>query len=107
MASDVHVANALIAFAKEVRRNSRTEPGPTTLPSPEQGDTRRQRLNQLATEAEGLASSPREATYQSFERILRQVEELCGAPGGEVIIAVASAFMQRPYISTIKIPARA
>jgi hypothetical protein len=44
--------------------------------SPEQADIRRQRLGQLAADAEGLASKPRDATYQGFERILKQVEEL-------------------------------
>jgi hypothetical protein len=70
------------------------------LLSPEQSQVRRQRLEQLATEAEQLASNPRKATYQSFERILKQVEELDAAPEREVVIAVASAFMQRPYVSS-------
>jgi hypothetical protein len=70
------------------------------LLSPEQSQVRRQRLEQLATEAEQLASNPRKATYQSFERILKQVEELDATPEREVVIAVASAFMQRPYASS-------
>jgi hypothetical protein len=104
MASDFHVANALIDFANDIRRNSQSENGPATLLAPEQADTRRQRLGQLAADAEGLASKPRDATYQGFERILKQVEELGAPPDREIIIAVASAFMQRPYISRAKVP---
>jgi hypothetical protein len=104
MASDVHVATALTAFAKDVRRTSRSDSGLTARLSPEQAAIRRERLDQLAAEAERLASNPREATYQGFERIWKQVEGLGAPPGREIIIAVASAFMQRPYVSTIKGP---
>jgi hypothetical protein len=97
MASDNHVATALTAFANEVRRNSRFEPGETTLLTPEQADIRLRRLEELATEAEALAANPRAATYQGFERILNQVRELGAAPSGEIVIGVASAFMQRPH----------
>ncbi len=100
MSSDGHVASSLNTFAKDIRRNFRTEPGRAMLLSPEQSQVRRQRLEQLATETEQLASNPRKATYQSFERILKQVEELNAAPEREVVIAVASAFMQRPYVSS-------
>jgi hypothetical protein len=97
MASDNDVAAALTAFAHEVRRSSRLEPGATPLLTPEQADIRCRRLEELAVEAEALAANPRAATYQSFERILNKVRELGAAPPGEIIIGVASAFMQRPH----------
>ena len=98
MSSDGHVAAALHAFAKDIRRKA--EPGRAMLLSQElNGEVRQQNLEQLAAQAEGLAANPRKATYQGFERILKQVEEL-GAPAErEIVIAVASAFMQRPYVS--------
>ncbi|MBV8963987.1 MAG: hypothetical protein JOY67_06120 [Hyphomicrobiales bacterium] len=98
MSSDGHVATALNAFAKNIRRNSRVENRPPLL-SPHQGEVRQQRLEELAAQAEGLASNPRKATYQRFESILKQVEELGASTEREIIIAVASAFMQRPYVS--------
>jgi hypothetical protein len=97
MSSDGHVAAALHAFAKDIRRKA--EPGRSILLSQVKGEARQQNLEQLAAQAEGLAANPRKATYQGFERILKQVEEL-GAPAErEIVIAVASAFMQRPYVS--------
>lgn len=56
------------------------KPGPTTRLSPDQVKVRRQRLDQLAAEAEELASNPREATYQSFERILKQAVKAGTSP---------------------------
>jgi hypothetical protein len=99
MASDDQVAAALNVFAKDVRRISRNDPGPTVRLSPAQEGVRRQRLEQLAVEVETLATDPRSATYQSFERILKQVEELGASPTRETIISVASAFLQRTYVS--------
>ncbi|MBV8447873.1 MAG: hypothetical protein JO357_09120 [Hyphomicrobiales bacterium] len=98
MSSDGHVATALNAFAKNIRRSSRAESRPPLL-SEQQGEVRQQRLEELAAEVDGLASNPRKATYQGFESILKQVEELGAPPEREIIIAVASAFMQRPYVS--------
>jgi hypothetical protein len=97
MSSDGHVAAALYAFAKDIRRKA--EPGRgVQLPQAKEG-FRQENLEQLATQAEGLAANPRKATYQRFERILKQAEEL-GAPAErDIVIAVASAFMQRPYVS--------
>jgi hypothetical protein len=97
MSSDGHVAAALYAFAKDIRRKA--DPGRTAPASQRNGEFRQQNLEQLAAQAEGLAANPRKATYQAFERILKQAEEL-GAPAErDIVIAVASAFMQRPYIS--------
>jgi hypothetical protein len=100
MSSDGHVAAALHAFAKDIRRKA--EPGRAMLLSQVKqvnGEVRQQNLEQLAAQAEELAANPRKATYQGFEHILKQVEEL-GAPAErEIVIAVASAFMQRPYVS--------
>jgi hypothetical protein len=97
MSSDGHVAAALYAFAKDIRRKA--DPGRATPSSQRNGEFRQQNLEQLAAQAEGLAANPRKATYQGFERILKQAEEL-GAPAErDVVIAVASAFMQRPYVS--------
>ncbi|MBV9568178.1 MAG: hypothetical protein JO172_08580 [Hyphomicrobiales bacterium] len=98
MSSDGHVATALNAFAKNIRRNSRAEARPPVL-SQQQGEVRQQRLEELAARAEGLASNPGKATYQGFESILKEVEELGAPTEREIVIAVASAFMQRPYIS--------
>lgn len=97
MSSDGHVAAALYAFAKDIRRKA--DPGRTKPPSQHNGEFRQQNLEQLAAQAEGLAANPRKATYQSFEHILKQAEDL-GAPAErDIVIAVASAFMQRPYVS--------
>ncbi|MBV8763996.1 MAG: hypothetical protein JO137_03100 [Hyphomicrobiales bacterium] len=96
MSSDGHVAAALYAFAKEIRRKA--DPGRTRPATQRNGEFRQQNLEQLAAQAEGLAANPRKATYQGFERILKQAEEL-GAPAErDIVIAVASAFMQRPYV---------
>jgi hypothetical protein len=97
MASDNHVAAALTAFATDVRQDSRFEPG--TILTPAEASVRRRRLEELAADADALAASPRTATYQGFERILKQVRELGASPSGEIIIGVASAFMQRPHFS--------
>ena len=99
MASDDHVAAALNVFAKEVTRNSRADLGGGDGLSREEADFRRRRLQDLATEAEALATSPRTATYQGFDRILKQVKELGAQLESETIIRVASAFMQRPLVS--------
>lgn len=96
MSSDGHVAAALYAFAKEIRRKA--EPGRGAPNSHSNGEGRQQNLEQLAARAEGLAANPRKATYQGFERILKQAEELGAPPEREIVIAVASAFMQRPYV---------
>jgi hypothetical protein len=59
---------------------------------------RRRRLQELATEAEAMATNPRAATYRAFERSLREVQELGVQIESETIIRVASAFMQRPHV---------
>jgi hypothetical protein len=99
MASDDHVAAALNVFAKEVTRNSRADLGGGDGLSREEAAFRRRRLQDLATEAEALAASPRTATYQGFDQILKQVKELGAQLESETIIRVASAFMQRPNFS--------
>jgi hypothetical protein len=100
MASDDHVAAALNDFAKEVIGNSRADlDGGGGLLSREQAEARRHRLHQLATATEAMAASPRTATYQAFERILEQAQELGAQVERETIIRVASAFMLRPYVS--------
>ncbi|MFI5012614.1 MAG: hypothetical protein ACHQAY_09720 [Hyphomicrobiales bacterium] len=71
----------------------------TALLTPAQADIRRRRLEELANEIDTLAANPRAATYQRFELILQQVQELGVSTAREIIIAVASAFMQRPHIS--------
>lgn len=95
MSSDGHVAAALYAFAKDIRRKA--DPGRAPR-SHSNGEGRQQKLEQLAAEAEGLAANPRRATYQGFERILKRAEELDASAERDVVIAVASAFMQRPYV---------
>src|SRR6478672_1189426 len=100
MASDDHVAAALNDFAKEVIGNARADlDGGGGLLSRQQAEARRRRLHQLSTAAEAMATSPRTATYQAFERILKQAQELGAQVEGETIIRVASAFMQRPHVS--------
>jgi hypothetical protein len=98
MASDDHVAAALKVFTTEVRRISRIELDEGGALSPAESDRRRLRLKELANEAEALAAEPRAATYQRFAQILSQVQELGASPAAEVIIDVASAFLQRPYV---------
>jgi DNA polymerase II small subunit/DNA polymerase delta subunit B len=46
-----------------------------------------------------MAASPQTATYQGFDEIFKQVQQLDGQPDSETIIRVASAFMQRPHVS--------
>ena len=99
MASDDHVAAALNVFAKEVTRNSRADLGEGGLLSRDEADFRRRGLQGLAAQAQALATSPRTATYQGFDRILKQVKELGAQLESETIIRVASAFMQRPLVS--------
>jgi hypothetical protein len=99
MASDDHVASALNVFAKEVTRKSRADLGEGGLLSRDEADFRRRGLQGLAAQAQALATSPRTATYQAFDRILKQVEELGAQLESETIIRVASAFMQRPLVS--------
>ena len=47
-----------------------------------------------------MAANPRAATYQAFEGILKQAQELGAQVERETIIQVASAFMQRPHVSS-------
>ncbi|MGC1576481.1 MAG: hypothetical protein WA813_10240 [Beijerinckiaceae bacterium] len=98
MASDEHVTAALADFAKEVMRGSREYVGTGRILSLDQGAIRRRRLQELATEAEAMATNPRAATYRAFERSLREVQELGVQIESETIIRVASAFMQRPHV---------
>ena len=99
MASDEHVAAALADFAKEIRRGSRAELGVGRTLSAQQEIIRRRRLEELATEAEVMATDPRIATYRVFERSLKEVQALGVRIESETIIRVASAFMQRPHFS--------
>jgi hypothetical protein len=98
MASDDHVAAALHAFAKEVMRSSRADPVGDAVLSDQEADVRRRRLHQLATDAEDMAARPQLATYQAFEQILKEAQELGAQVEPETIIPVASAFMQRPHV---------
>jgi hypothetical protein len=97
MSSDGHVAAALYAFAKDIRRKA--DPSRGAARSHSNGESRRHKLEQLAAQAEGMAANPRKATYQGFERILKQAEEFGAPPERDIVIAVASAFMQRPHVS--------
>jgi hypothetical protein len=98
MASDDHVAAALDAFAKEITRNSRADLGGGGLLTPQESEFRQQRLQKLAADAQAMATSPRSATYKAFEQTLQRAQELGAKIEGDTIIAVASAFMQRPHV---------
>jgi hypothetical protein len=98
MASDDHVATAQDAFAKEIARNSRTDLGGGGLLTPDESEFRRHRLQKLAIDVQAMAASPRSATYKVFEQILQQAQGLGAKIEGETIIAMASAFMQRPHV---------
>jgi hypothetical protein len=97
MASDDHVAAALTVFAKEIMRSSLTHLGNDEVFS---GHDRQRRLLELARKIEEMAANPRAATYQAFEGILKQAQELGAQVERETIIQVASAFMQRPHVSS-------
>jgi uncharacterized protein YigA (DUF484 family) len=99
MASNDHVAAALEAFAKDLKRSCPSEFDGTTVFSA-QMDIGRQHIKQLAAEVEALVSNPRTATYQGFEHILKQAQQLGAQIDGETIIGVASAFLQRPHFES-------
>ena len=104
MASFEHLAAALRDFAKEISRNSRSDPGGGGALSRQEADLRRRRLQGLAADAEAMAANPQAATYLRFDEILKQVQQLHGQPEGETIIRVASAFVQCPNVSAAFAP---
>jgi 16S rRNA C1402 (ribose-2'-O) methylase RsmI len=64
--------------------------------STQEAKVRRQRLLQIANDAEALAKHPPTATYQAFERLLNTAQGLGANIPRETIIAVGSAFVRRP-----------
>ena len=105
MASHEHLAAALRDFAKEVSRNTRSDPRGGGILSRQEDDLRRRRLQGLAADAEAMAANPETATYLGFAEILKQVQQLHGQPESETIIRVASAFVQRPHVTATYRPA--
>jgi hypothetical protein len=100
MASDEHVATALNAFAKALVQGSHVNLTTGSLLSEDQEAVRRKRLHDLSARVQAMAASPRTATYQGFERFRREAQELGAEVASEVLISVASAFMQRPHTSS-------
>lgn len=100
MASDEHVATALRAFAKALMQSSHANLTGDALLSKDQEAVRRKRLQDLSARVQAMAASPRNATYQEFDSIRREAQELGADVASDILIGVASAFMQRPYPSS-------
>ena len=100
MASDEHVASALRAFAKALLQSSHVNLTRDALLSEDQDAVRRKRLQDLSARVQAMAASPRTATYQELDSTRREAQELGAEVANEILIGVASAFMQRPYPSS-------
>jgi hypothetical protein len=99
MASDEHVATALRAFAKALLqglRNSTANGGPLS----EQGRERGEQLKGLSDRVRAMANNPQAATYLGFEGIWNEAQQLGVEVPREITMAVASAFIQRPHVSS-------
>jgi hypothetical protein len=93
---DENIATALFTFAKFVRQTA--EVSFQCFLSTQEAEVRRRYLLQIADDAEVLAKYPSSATYQAFARLLNKAQELGAGIARETIIAVASAFIHRPYV---------
>jgi hypothetical protein len=96
MTFDDTIASALTSFAKVVRRTA--EAPFIGFLSAREAQDRRERLHELATDAEALAEHYQAATYRAFERLLAKARGLGANIPNETIIAVGSAFINRPYV---------
>ena len=100
MASDEHVATALREFAKALLEGSLTSASAAhgnSLPEEPDGD-RHKRLKSLSEEVQAMANNPQAATYLGFEGAWKQARELGAEVPTEIIMSVASAFVQRPHV---------
>jgi hypothetical protein len=99
MASDEHVATALRAFAKALLqglRNGAANGGPPSQQERERG----KQLKVLSERVEAMANNPPTATYLGFEGVWKEAQQLGVEVTSDITIAVASAFMQRPHVSS-------
>jgi hypothetical protein len=101
MASDEHVATALRAFADVLMRCSRNGSGKDdgTL-SEEQRVERGKQLKGLSERVQAMANNPQAATYLGFEGVWKEAQELGVEVTSDITVAVASAFLQRPHVSS-------
>jgi hypothetical protein len=95
MTFDDDIASALTSFAMAVRQAA--EAHFLGFLSASEAKVRRRLLQDVAKDAEALAQEPRTATYQAFERLLTKAQGLGASIASEPIIAVGSAFINRPY----------
>jgi hypothetical protein len=99
MASDEHVATALRAIAKALLQGLRNSTA-NGYPLSEQERARGKQLKGLSERVETVANNPQAATYLGFEGIWREAQQLGVEVTSDITIAVASAFVQRPHVSS-------
>jgi hypothetical protein len=68
--------------------------------SEEQKVERRKRLKGLSDRMQAMAANPSAATYVGFEGVWKEAQELGVEVPSEITMAVASAFVQRPHVSS-------
>jgi hypothetical protein len=100
MASDEHVATALKEFARALLQSSRDGAANADPLSQKRQGERLKQLKGLSERVEVMANNPQAATYLSFEGIWKQAQQLGVEVPREITMAVASAFMQRPHVSS-------
>ena len=99
MASDELVATALRAFAKALLQGLRNGAENGGLVS-EQERVRGEQLKDLSERVQAMANNPQAATYLGFEGVWKEAQQLGVEVTSDITITVASAFIQRPHVSS-------
>ena len=66
----------------------------------EQERVRGEQLKDLSERVQAMANNPQAATYLGFEGVWKEAQQLGVEVTSDITITVASAFIQRPYVSS-------
>jgi hypothetical protein len=100
MASDEHVATALKEFATALLQGLRDGAANGDPLSQKRQGERLKQLKGLSERVQAMANNPQAATYLGFEGIWKEAQQLGVEVPTEITMAVASAFVQRPHLSS-------
>ena len=100
MASDEHVAAALKEFATALLQGLRDGAANGDPLSQKRQGERLKQLKGLSERVQAMANNPQAATYLGFQDIWNEAQQLGVEVPTEITMAVASAFVQRPHLSS-------